>query len=229
LALFAIGDLHLSFALEKPMDIFGDQWENHTERVKKAWLEMIKDTDTVLIPGDVSWALTLEEACLDLEWLNALPGRKILVKGNHDYWWQSIGKLKDAHPNLCFIQNSFSTFEDYAICGTRGWLCPNDTNFTKHDQKIYEREILRLELSLEQAAKEKWAKRIIMMHYPPTNEKHEVSGFIQLAEAYGVERVIYAHLHGKNYYRAGLQGLKNGVEYHLVSCDYLQCKPFRII
>ncbi len=229
LTLYAIGDLHLSFAQEKPMDIFGDLWENHAERVKEFWLSKINDQDTVLVPGDISWALRLEDAHPDLEWLNALPGRKILVKGNHDYWWQSKSKLNQAYPDMIFLQNTYDKYEGYAICGTRGWLCPNSANFTEHDHKIYKREVLRLENSLEQAAKDKWKKIIVMMHYPPTNEKHEASDFTQLTEAYQVEKVIYAHLHGEKYYRAGLQGVRNGVEYHLVSCDYLRCNPLIIL
>lgn len=229
MALFAIGDLHLSFALEKPMDIFGGQWENHTEKVKEAWVEYIKEADTVLIPGDISWALRFEEAREDLEWISQLPGRKIFVKGNHDYWWQTISKLNGSYDNMYFLQNTFYKYEDYAICGTRGWLCPNSTNFTQHDQKIYLREINRLKNSLDQAVKNNMSKIIVVMHYPPTNEKFEASGFTELAETYKVEKVIYAHIHGKNYFHTGLKGARNGVEYHLVSCDYLQCRPLKIL
>ncbi len=229
MALYAIGDLHLSFAQEKPMDIFGELWKNHGERVKQFWLSNVNNQDTVLVPGDISWALRLGDARQDLEWLNALPGRKIMVKGNHDYWWQSISKLNQAFPDMVFLQNSYVKYEDYAICGTRGWLCPNSANFTEHDYKIYRREVLRLRNSLEQAANDKWEKIIVMMHFPPTNEKHETSEFTKLAEAYQVEKVIYAHLHGENYYCAGFQGVRNEVEYYLVSCDYLQCKPLIIL
>lgn len=229
LALFAIGDLHLSFGSEKPMDIFGEHWVNHPKRVEEAWLEHIKDEDTILIPGDLSWGLRLDEAIPDLDWISQLPGKKIIIKGNHDYWWQTISKLNGLYPNIFFLQNTFFEYQDYAICGSRGWLCPNPTNFTEHDQKIYLREINRLKASLDQAIKNGNNKIIAMMHYPPTNEKYEASGFTELFEAYSVSVVVYGHLHGKSYYHTGLQGIRNGVEYRLVSCDYLEFKPLKIL
>lgn len=227
MALYAIGDLHLSFTSDKPMDIFG--WENHTEKVKDLWLEYIREEDTVLIPGDISWALRLEDALTDLGWLADLPGKKILVKGNHDYWWQGISKLNTLYSNMFFLQNTYYLYDEYAICGTRGWLCPNSVNFTKHDEKIYLREVNRLKSSLEQAKRGGNNKIIAMMHYPPTNEKYDPSGFTDLFEKYEVEKVVYAHLHGKNYYQMGFQGMRNNVEYSLVSCDYLQFKPLKIL
>lgn len=211
------------------MDIFGGQWENHTEKIKEAWMKEIKDEDTILIPGDISWALKLDDAHIDLSWIEELPGRKILVKGNHDYWWQSISKLKGRYAQMYFLQNTFYFYENYGICGTRGWICPNSTNFTEHDQKIYLREINRLKHSLDQAVKKNVDKIIVMMHYPPTNEKFEKSGFIELIESYGVSKVIYAHLHGESYFHTGLKGLKNDVMYHLVSCDYLECRPLKLL
>lgn len=229
MSLFAIGDLHLSFAIEKPMDIFGGQWENHTQKIKDAWAEMIQDEDTILIPGDISWALRLDDAHMDLSWIEDLPGKKILIKGNHDYWWQSISKLNGRYKEMYFLQNTFYSYKEYGICGTRGWICPNSTNFTEHDHKIYLREINRLKNSLDLAEKNKVEKIIVMMHYPPTNEKFEASGFTELIESYGVYKVVYAHLHGTNYFHTGLKGLKNGVMYHLVSCDYLECRPLKLL
>lgn len=229
LSLFAIGDLHLSFAVEKPMDIFGEQWVDHPKRIEKYWLDKITDDDTVLIPGDISWALKLQDAMVDLDWLNRLPGKKLLIKGNHDYWWQTISKLNSLYENIHFLQNNCYFYEEYAICGTRGWLCPNDSNFSQKDTKIYLRELNRLELSLQQARKHNSTKIIVMLHYPPTNEKKEISGFMELFKEYQVEKVIYAHLHGKKYYDFGIHGEREGIQYYLTSSDYLEFEPLKIM
>ncbi len=211
------------------MDIFGDQWVDHPKRIERSWLEKIKADDTVLVPGDVSWGLKLQEAMVDLEWLNNLPGRKILIKGNHDYWWKTISKLNTLYDNMHFLQNNCYLYEEYAICGTRGWLCPNDSNFSQKDTKIYLRELNRLELSLQQAKKNRCDKIIVMLHYPPTNEKKETSGFIELLMQYQVKTVIYGHLHGKKYYDFGIQGERDGIQYYLTSSDYLNFEPLKIL
>ena len=229
MSLFSIADLHLSTSQEKPMDIFGGWWINHTDTLLKNWVSKITDTDTVIIPGDISWALKLEEAKLDLDWLDALPGKKILVKGNHDLWWTSIQKLTNLYDRIDFIQNSCSLYQDYAICGTRGWLCPGESGFDSHDEKIYSRELGRLKLSLE-AAKNRGIHKIIgILHFPPTNEKLEASGFTALFEQYQVEQVVYGHLHGEEAYKYGLQGVRGGVAYKLTSCDFLACEPLKLL
>lgn len=228
MSIFAIGDLHLSGAVDKPMDMFGENWINHAEKIKNNWFKLVRNQDTVLIPGDISWAMNMEEAMIDLDFIHQLPGRKIFVKGNHDYWWKSIRKLNSLYEDMFFIQNNFIEIEDFAICGSRGWLCPNDSEYTEHDKKIYNREVKRLELSLKEAQKAKSSRKIVMMHYPPTNDKLEDSAFTALFEKYQVEKVIYGHLHGdKN--KAGLMGNFNGVEYCLVSCDYIDFKPVLIV
>ncbi|WP_058485295.1 metallophosphoesterase [Defluviitalea phaphyphila] len=229
MAIYAIGDLHLSGFVNKPMDKFGPIWENHQEEIKKNWLEIIKEEDTVLIPGDISWGMTLEEAYVDLEYINNLPGKKILVKGNHDYWWKSVSKLNSLYENMYFLQNNFIPVESYAICGSRGWICPNDIKFSLHDKKIYEREEKRLRLSIELANKNKYNKIIVIMHFPPTNDKLEGSLFTNLFEEYKVEKVIYGHLHGEDSFKLGLKGYKNGIEYKLVSSDYIKFKPILIV
>jgi len=225
MALYAIGDLHLSFSSDKPMDVFGEHWSNYEEKIKKSWLEQVSESDTVLIPGDISWAMKLDQARVDLEWIHNLPGRKILLRGNHDYWWSSLSKLQALHENMDFLQNNFYVYESngesYAICGTRGWLCPNPNKFEENDQKIYERELLRLKLSLDAAKDAGHDKIVVMTHYPPTNESREPSGFIEIYESYGVKKVIYGHLHSSYSFESGLKGLHNGVEYILTSCDYL--------
>ncbi|MDR5658535.1 metallophosphoesterase [Serpentinicella sp. ANB-PHB4] len=229
MSLYAIGDLHLSFSSEKPMDIFGEQWERHYEKIEQSWKLTVSEDDTILIPGDISWAISLQEASKDLEWIHKLPGKKIFIKGNHDYWWTSLTKINGLYDNMMFIQNTFETYEDYAICGTRGWNCPGSYHFTQKDNKIYNREANRLKLSLEAAKKAGYDKIICMLHYPPTNEKFEPSLFTEVIKEHEVEQVIYGHLHGKDAYNIGLQGEFEGIHYKLTSCDYLDFKPLKIL
>ncbi len=237
MSIFAIADLHLSFSVEKPMDIYGGQWINHTERVKNNWEAMISEEDTVIIPGDSSWALRFEEALADLKWISDLPGKKVFIKGNHDLWWNSVSKLNALFENMFFLQNSFYEAEGYAICGSRGWICPDDDDFTIHDEKIYKRELGRLRMSLEFAAKAGFGNKydgnkgkiLGAIHFPPSNESPGRSGFTEIFEEYGVEKVVYGHLHGKDAYGNGIKGIKNNIEYILTSTDYLKCKPYRIL
>ncbi|WP_312091665.1 metallophosphoesterase, partial [Aminipila sp.] len=228
--IFAIADLHLSFdeRVGKPMDIYGGQWINHTDRLKENWEETITKDDFILIPGDISWALKKEEALADLEWIHKLPGKKIITKGNHDLWWTGIGKLNKLYEDMVFLQNDFYAIEDIAICGSRGWICPGSDEFCKHDNKIYDRELLRLEFSLSAAEKAGFKRIIGMLHYPPTNDRMQQSGFTELFARYGAEQVVYGHLHGKDGFKNGFKGVMNGVSYHLVSLDYVQCKPLQI-
>lgn len=222
MALYAIGDLHLSLSVDKPMDIFGEAWVRHEEKIKESWLSQVKEEDTVLMPGDISWATGFDEAMMDLKWIDGLPGRKILLRGNHDYWWTSLKKMKEAFPELEFLQNNYFEIGDYIICGTRGWICPNNQNFDDHDEKIYSRELIRLKLSLDSAKKVKGKKIIVMTHYPPTNDQFEPSGFTEIYETYGVSKVLYGHLHTEVSFKSGLQGTIGGVEYQLVSSDYVK-------
>ncbi|QXM05531.1 metallophosphoesterase [Crassaminicella indica] len=229
MAIYVIGDLHLSFGVDKPMDIFGAHWVNHHEKIRKNWINLINHNDLVLIPGDTSWAMNLDEAMVDLEWVHSLPGQKILIRGNHDYWWSSVTKMNRLFEDIKFLQNNYFIYENYAICGTRGWICPNDYKFTEHDKKIYERELHRLKLSIEAAVKDGYKELLVMTHYPPTNDKLQPSEFTKIYEAYGVKKVIYGHLHGKESFDGGLQGEKNGVYYYLTSCDALEFKPLKIL
>lgn len=229
MGLFAIGDLHLSFTTDKPMDVFGQNWENHHGKIKENWIKKISKDDTVLIPGDISWAIKLEEAMYDLEWINRLPGKKVLLRGNHDYWWSSLSKMNDLFDNMFFLQNNYYVYNNIAICGTRGWICPNESKFTNHDKKIYERELHRLRLSLEAAKKDGHERYMVMTHYPPTNEKFERSGFIEIFEEYKVDKVVYGHLHNIDSFDMGMKGVKNGIEYRLVSCDYIDFNPVIIM
>ncbi len=233
MALFAIGDLHLSFSTDKPMDIFGSNWNNYEAKIKENWIKNISEEDTILIPGDISWAMRLEQAKVDLDWIHALPGHKILLRGNHDYWWSSLSKMQNLYDDLDFLQNNYYEYVSdgkvYAICGTRGWLSPNQNKFDNDDQRIYDRELLRLQLSLDAAKKAGYTNYIVMTHYPPTNDTQEASGFIEIYEAYGVEKVLYGHLHTLASFGSGLKGVYNDVDYALTSCDYLEFNPLKVM
>lgn len=235
MSIYAIADLHLSFSADKPMDIYGGEWINHTEKVKASWEAMISESDTVILPGDNSWALRFDEALTDLKWISRLPGKKVFIKGNHDLWWNSVSKLNALFVNMYFLQNTFCEAEGHAICGSRGWICPGDDEFTDRDEKIYLRELGRLRLSLEAASKAGYGKKagkgkiLGAIHFPPASDSIGSSGFTDLFEEYGVEKVVYGHLHGRDAYGSGLKGIRNNIEYILTSVDYLRCVPYKII
>ncbi|CAG7839708.1 hypothetical protein CLOHAE12215_01122 [Clostridium haemolyticum] len=227
MALYAISDLHLSLNSDKPMDVFGEHWYNHHERIKENWINKITNKDTVLIAGDISWSMKIEDGMEDLEWIHKLPGKKIISKGNHDYWWGSISKLNSLYEDISFIQNNYFVYEDYAICGTRGWIPPSD-KYTQHDEKIYNREKIRLRISLDSAKKAGYEKIIVMIHYPPVNDKFEETELIKIFKEYNVEKVIYGHLHGaslKNIF----EGKHHGIEYIMTACDYINFNPISIL
>lgn len=235
--IFAIGDLHLSFCdkVEKPMDIFGGRWINHAEKLCKNWVETVGPEDAIIVCGDISWGLRLDEAEADFKWIDALPGKKILFKGNHDLWWQSAGKLNKLYgtESMTFVQNKAFLIEDgqrkIAVCGSRGWKCPGEEGFDENDKKIYERELLRLRMSLEEGKSAGADKIIGVLHFPPTNDKMQASGFTELMTEYGVDTCIYGHLHGKDAFGKGIEGIFNGVKYQLVSLDYLEACPKEVI
>lgn len=218
--IFAIGDLHMEGDQEKSMDRFG--WVNHLDRIFSDWRQRVSEDDTVLLLGDLSWAMKWTNVQNDLKRIDALPGNKILLKGNHDYWWSTVTKMQSAYPNLTFLHNNYAEDELAVYCGTRGWLCPNDTYFSEDDDRIYRNEALRLERSLK-LAKTAGAdkRRIALLHYPPTNDRLEPSLFTELFERYEVDEVLYGHLHGKDSFAMGRKGMHNGIFYRLVSCDYL--------
>ena len=231
MSVFAISDLHLALSVEKPMDIFGGAWINHTEKVKARWLDLIRPEDHVIIAGDISWGLHLAEAMDDLRWIEALPGTKYMVRGNHDLWWTSLSKMTRLFETIRFIQNVSYETDEFLIGGSRGWVCPGSEGFTPEDQKIYKRELIRLGMSLADMDKKdprRRKRRIGVLHFPPTNERLMDSGFMELFQQYGVSKVVYGHLHGKDAYKNGFQGMKNNVEYILTSCDRLGCTPLRL-
>lgn len=228
MALYAISDLHLAFTTDKPMDIFGEKWLKHDEKIKQNWISKITEEDTILIAGDISWSMKSSDSKVDLDWINDLPGKKIISKGNHDYWWSGISKLNNMYENTKFLQNNFYTYEDYAICGSRGWILEGSDRFTEKDKKIFNREIIRLRLSLDKAKEAGYEKFIVMIHYPPMNEKKEVSAFTEIFKEYGVEKVIYGHLHGPSLATA-FNGEHEGINYIITSCDYLNFDPIQIL
>ncbi|MFI3210876.1 MAG: metallophosphoesterase [Peptostreptococcaceae bacterium] len=228
MSLYAIGDLHFSTAVNKPMDIFGDNWKNHEEKIIDNWKEKVKEDDTVLVLGDTSWAKNLNEVKFDLDIINELPGRKIFIKGNHDYWWTTVTNLNKLYDNMHFLQTNFYVYNDYAICGGRGWICPNNFKFDKNDEKIHKREEHRIRISLEEAKKKGYKKIIVITHYPPTNDELIDSIFTKMYEEFEVEKVVYGHLHGKDAFKMGLREVRNGVEYILASCDYIDFNLIKI-
>lgn len=229
MGLYAIADLHFGASVDKPMDRFGENWKNHSRKIIESWEETVRPEDTVLLPGDISWGMRMEEAAADLDTIYRLPGRKILLGGNHDYWWKSSARLERLYPGMRFLKNGCDWFKDWAICGTRGWLCPNDSFFQPHDEKLYRREQARLRLSLESAAAAGAEKILLMLHFPPMNDKREPSAFTEILGEYPVRKVVYGHLHGKESHEGAFQGFCSGVEYILVSSDYLDFRPKKII
>ncbi|MCA9508252.1 MAG: metallophosphoesterase [Myxococcales bacterium] len=224
---FGISDLHLSFSSDKPMDIFGDHWRNHADRMADEWDRLIQDDDVVLCPGDLSWAMKLSEAQADLDWIAARPGLKILVKGNHDLWWSAIGKVRSAlHPSCVALQNDAYDIGPFVIAGSRCWTAPGSFDYTEHDEKIYLREYERLKMSLDRAVALAPDKPILAaIHYPPFTVRKENTKFADLLEKYPVKICVYGHLHGEKSFRYAFEGERNGINYMLLSCDYLNFKP----
>lgn len=218
---FAISDLHLSINNPKPMDIFGGAWDNYWDKIKQNWTEVVSPEDIVLIAGDISWALKLEDAIPDLQEIDTLTGKKIIIRGNHDYWWASYSKVKNILPkNILAVQNNAIKFDTCVICGTRGWTIPT-AGSSEHDKKIYARELIRLKLTLDEATKlsENNLPIILMLHYPPFNALWQDSEITQLIEQYkNVKAVIYGHLHGKDCRTKDII-VKNEIPYYLTSCD----------
>lgn len=228
---YAISDFHLSINNPKPMDIFGPTWEGYLEKIEKDWNEKVNDEDIVLIPGDLSWAMKFEEAKSDLDYICALKGTKVILKGNHDYWWNSISELrKYLHNNTYAIQNNAYKFGNIIICGSRGWT-PADNGFKdEQDEKIYKREIIRMELSLMEANKlrQDGDKIIVITHFPPFNYRMESNEMIELFEKYKVDSVVYGHLHNEDK-KQKLSFNRNGINYFLTSCDLVGNKLIEII
>lgn len=226
--IYGIGDLHFDYSKNKPMDIFGDHWIDHEEQIISNWKSIVKDEDLVLIPGDISWALRLEQAYLDLKRIHELPGKKVFIKGNHDYWWQSLNKLKALDfDSLEFIQNTAFPFNDFIISGTRGWISRDNDSFTEEDEKIYKRELLRLRMSLSNIIDIN-KKRIVMLHYPPFNMDLSPNEFVFVMKEFDVDICIYGHLHSEGH-KYAVEGNIEGIEFYCVSSDYINFSPKKIM
>ncbi|NLX82969.1 MAG: hypothetical protein GXZ04_04040 [Clostridiales bacterium] len=225
--IFAISDLHLPGGQDKSMDLFGAHWQDHFIKIQEDWQQRVGEQDIVLIPGDISWAMRLEEAITDLRQIGELPGQKIMIKGNHDFWWSAISNVRaNLSAGFYAIQNDAVTLPGYVFAGSRGWVMPGDEEEEKDTQKIYNRELIRLEMSLQRAQKLRQDNKLIVLcHFPPCNQKGEDTAVSQLLERYKADAVVYGHLHGQAC-AAGFQGLKNGVLYYLTSCD---CINFRLL
>ena len=228
MALYAIGDLHLSLGADKPMDIFGGNWVGYLEKLKQG-LSVIQPEDTTVLLGDLSWALDLIEAKADFGFIDAIPGRKIILKGNHDYWWSTAAKfnkfcLENGFENMHLLNNNCYEYEDIAICGTRGWFFEEEKS-GEHDTKVFKREMCRLEASLKAAGDR---EKLVFLHYPPRYRGYECREIIDMLEQYGVRRCFYGHLHSDSH-KLAIEGLWGGVDYKLVAADYTGFKPVKVM
>ena len=242
MAIYALGDTHLGFAVDKPMDIFGALWSRHPVPLFQNWEATVAPEDIVLVPGDISWGMTLAQAEPDLRELDLLPGTKLMIQGNHDYWWESLKKMRAIGlQTIQFIQNDAVLLPagslpevdgPVAVCGTRGWITPGDRTWhedEEHNQKIYSREIGRLKMSLDAGKKAGAAAYLVMLHYPPVAEDHQPTGFTELMESYGgVKTVVYGHLHGPGARYRAFQGAHGGIRYVLTACDSIDFTPVRL-
>ena len=227
MALYVLGDLHLAFGVNKPMDIFGGRWEGYQEKIRDG-LSILKEEDTLVIPGDFCWALDLQQAVPDFAFLNGFPGRKLFVKGNHDYWWNTVSKFTKfcqeyGLENMYLLHNTCFFYGDLALCGTRGWFFEEEKEGT-HDEKVFRRELMRLETSLKMAGEH---SKLCFLHYPPRYRGYTCPEILELLRRYKVEACYYGHLHGDSH-KLALEGEYNGTTCALVAADYVNFKPVRI-
>lgn len=228
MALYAIGDLHLSLGSSKPMDIFGGAWDGYMQKLREG-LSVITDEDTTVLLGDLSWALGLQEAKADFAFINDIPGKKIILKGNHDYWWSTAAKFysfceDNGFSNQFILNNNCYFYEDWAICGTRGWFFEEERS-GEHDEKVFKRELMRLESSLKVAGD---SPKMVFLHYPPRYKGYTCEPILELFSKYEVRKCFYGHLHGASHNLA-MEGLWDGVEFRLVSADKLNFRPYSVI
>jgi predicted phosphohydrolase len=230
MAVYALADLHLAHTLHKPMDIFGPDWDNHPQTLRQNWNRVVQSGDLTIVAGDISWAMQLCDAAEDLAWLAGLSGSKLLLRGNHDYWWSSISKVRQTLPvGIYALQNDHFAWGGWAVCGARGWLCPGEEGFRDdHDQKIYRRELFRLQLSLESAVKSGFTEIIAALHFPPYNRQGQPSGFTSLLEQYRVRYCVFGHIHDQGRERI-FQGEHNGVVYRYVAADGVSFTPALVV
>ena len=225
MSLFAIADLHLSLGEDKPMDIFAG-WNDYVTRLEKSWRSIITDNDTVVIAGDISWAMKLEETYTDFKFIDDLPGKKILLKGNHDYWWgtkSKIDKFLEANSlnSISILFNNSYVCDEYAICGTRGWFLENDT---PEDVKVLNREASRLRASIDSAIKTD-KEPVVFLHYPPVYAGTECSEIMNVLVEYNIKKCYYGHIHGQRNIRNAFEGKYKGIDFRLISCDKVSFTP----
>ena len=230
MAIYVIADLHLSFSQDKPMSIFGENWEGHSEKIKNNWISKVKPEDTVVLPGDFSWAMYLQDTYKDFEYLNSLPGKKLLLKGNHDYWWTTVTNMRNfleenKLKNIDFIYNNSYLVENKILTGTRGWNLLD----TENSSKMIKRESIRLQLAIEDGIKKYGDDKeiIVFMHYPPISNTNKKSEFLKILKQYDIKRCYYGHLHGKSHQDA-VEGIVDGIEFKLVSADYLNFDVIKV-
>ena len=228
MSLYAIGDLHLCLGAPKPMDVFGGAWLGYMDKLKEG-LSVIEPEDTTVLLGDLSWALDLDQAERDFAWIDQIPGRKIILKGNHDYWWSTVSKFNQfcnakGFSNLHILNNNYFEYNGWAICGTRGWFFEEERS-GEHDEKVFKRELLRLEASLQVAGD---LPKMVFLHYPPKYKGYTCDEILQLLQKYQVRRCFYGHLHGPSHGLA-MEGVWDGVDFRLVSADYLNFRPFKVL
>ena len=230
--IFAVSDLHLPGNQVKPMDVFGENWTGHFKKIRADWREKVSPEDVVLLAGDFCWAMTLQDALSDLAQLSDLPGKKVLIRGNHDYWWSGITTLRRNAPDetFFFLQNDCIRIQDWIFCGSRGWACPGSTDFDAADEKIYLREGERFRLAFNAVNRERREgdKLLCMIHFPPFNAKKESSLFTDLFEKNDADVVVYGHLH-QSMSGYALEEYRNGIRYCLTSCDLLGFRLARIV
>lgn len=228
MTVYAIGDLHLPGGDQKPMDVFGPHWQGHWQKICEDWVSRVKDEDVVLIPGDISWAMQMDAALPDLHMIGELPGRKIILRGNHDYWWGSLTRLRESLPQGMFaLQNDAVKIDDITFCGSRGWTHPQSANDTENE-RLYARELLRMRMSLEKARSLSPDGRLIAMtHFPPLLEGGVSTPVSELMQEFRVSDVVYGHLHGISI-RTAFHGEHEGVQYHFVACDGLGFKLHQV-
>ena len=227
---FAIGDLHLAGGTGKTMERFGEHWRGHDRKIFDAWERTVGADDLLIVAGDTSWAMRMEEALPDLDRIGKMPGRKLLVKGNHDYWWQSKSKMSRVlHSSISILQANSIIVNRIAVAGTRGWTCPGDEHHDEQDTKIYEREVGRLRAALASLTgrESEFDSLIVALHYPPANAAHEPSGFTQLIDEHRANACVYGHLHGNDIGTA-LTGVRGATRYYLVSADAAKFAPAEI-
>ena len=227
--IFALSDFHLSFAVNKPMNIFGDHWDNYEAEIKKNWNALVGPDDVGIIAGDISWAMKMADTAADFDFIKSLNGTKIIIRGNHDYWWKSVSQIREfVGDSIKVLQNDSVTIGDVIFVGTRGWQTPERNRpLSVEDQKIYDREVLRFEMSLKSAGDKGNKKLVAILHYPPFNCLRDDSPFTKLCEQYHVDAVVYGHLHGRGG-RGDLTYTKNGITYYLTSTDLLKHCPVPI-